>query len=59
MTEKFELVNTSRQKADAKALQSAKWPSAMELLGIADDGYKIPTSMNTRLKPGTAEALKC
>ena len=55
----LELVNASRQKADmfTKALQSAKRPSAMELLG-----YKILTSTNTGLKQtadhGTAEALQ-
>ena len=29
---------------------SAKWPAAMELLGIAEDGYTIITSTNTGLK---------
>ena len=48
----LELVNTCRQKADifTKALQPAKWPAAMELLGIAGDGYTILTSTNTGLK---------
>ena len=60
----LELVNTSRQKADifTKALQSAKWPAAMELLGIAEDGYTILTSTNTGLKQsveaGANEALQ-
>ena len=59
----LELVNTTRQKADVftKALQTAKWPAAMSLMGLTMSEYRILTSTNTGLKQSTdaaSEALQ-
>ena len=59
----LELVNTTRQKADVftKALQTAKWPAAMSLMGLTMSQYRILTSINTGLKQSAdaaAEALQ-
>ena len=59
----LELVNTTRQKADVftKALQTAKWPAAMSLMGLTVSQYKVLTSTNTGLKQSAdaaAEALQ-
>ena len=54
----LELVNTTRQKADVstKALQTAKWPAAMSLMGLTMSQYRILTSTNTGFK---AERRRC
>ena len=59
----LELVNTTRQKADVftKALQTAKWPAAMSLMGLTMSQYKVLTSTSTGLKQSAdaaAEALQ-